>query len=151
MFVHLLSFAGDVSITLFCVKSRKEVLHIALDSVDIKICRLAQNSALIFGCSRFVPCPVIQFGQLTQCFCVLLVLTGWLFAVCKGFQEFFGCRGKVHVFCSFLLQKLSASAIIIDRNRDCAIGCAASVLWWNRSSVLLWSVVLMAYFLCHKG
>nr|DAM15142.1 MAG TPA: hypothetical protein [Caudoviricetes sp.]DAV47112.1 MAG TPA: hypothetical protein [Caudoviricetes sp.] len=49
------------------------------------------------------------------------------------------------------MQKRSASAIIIDRNRDCALGCAASVLWWNRSSVQLWSVVLMAYFLCHKG
>nr|DAE53520.1 MAG TPA: hypothetical protein [Caudoviricetes sp.] len=40
---------------------------------------------------------------------------------------------------------------MIDRNRDCALGCAASVLWWNRSSVLLWSVGLTAYFLCHKG
>ena len=36
-------------------------------------CIFAQNSALIFGYSRFVPCPVVQFGQLAQCFCVLPV------------------------------------------------------------------------------
>nr|DAM70529.1 MAG TPA: hypothetical protein [Caudoviricetes sp.]DAU19854.1 MAG TPA: hypothetical protein [Caudoviricetes sp.] len=137
---------------MFCAKSRYETLSVVLLSV-LSSCFLhfAQNLAILFGRSRFVPCPVVQFGQLTQCCGVLPVLAGRLFAVCEGFQKFFGCRGKVHVFCSFLLQKRSASAIIIDRNRDCALGGAASVLWWNRSSVLLWSVVLTAYFLCHKG
>nr|DAR83574.1 MAG TPA: hypothetical protein [Caudoviricetes sp.] len=135
-----------------CGLSITQTLNVVLVSVqNLKVCRFAQNSALIFGCSRFVPCPVVQFGQFTQRFCVLPVLAGRLFAMGNGFQKFFGCRRKIHVFCSFLLQKLSASAIIIDRNRDCALGCAASVLWWNRSSVLLWSVGLTAYFLCHKG
>ena len=135
-----------------CGLSITQTLNVVLVSVqNPKVCRLAQNLAVVFGCSRFVPCSVVQFGQLAQRFCVLPVLSGRLFAVCEGFQKFFGCRWKVHVFCSFLLQKPSASAIIIDRNRDCALGCAASVLWWNRSSVLLWTVGLTAYFLCHKG
>ena len=149
---HPLSIVGDISITMFCAKSRYETLSVVLLSV-LSSCFLhfAQNLAILFGCSRFVPCPVVQFGQLTQRFCVLPVLAGRLFAVCEGFQKFFGCRRKVHVFHPFLLQTSSESAIISSRNRDCALGCAASVLWWNRSSVLLWSVVLMAYFLCHKG
>nr|DAG61548.1 MAG TPA: hypothetical protein [Caudoviricetes sp.] len=135
-----------------CGLSITQTLNVVLVSVqNLKVCGFAQNSALVFGYSCFVPCPIVQFGQLAKCFCVLPVLAGRLFVVCEGFQKFFDCRGKVHVFCSFLLQKRSASAIIIDRNRYCALGGAASVLWWNRSSVLLWSVVLTAYFLCHKG
>lgn len=137
---------------LLCNKCNRKILGCQENTPHI-LCSLvlASNFSVLIGCSRFVPCPVVQFGQLTQRFCVPPVLAGRFFAVCEGFQKFFGCRGKVHVFCSFLLQKRSASAIIIDRNRDCALGCAASVLWWNRSSVQLWSVVLMAYFLCHKG
>lgn len=99
MSIHLLSFAGDVSITLFCVKSRNETPDVVLLSVLFSgFLRFAQNSALIFGRSRFVPCPVVQFGQLAQRFCVLPVLAGRLFAVGEGFQKFFGCRWKVYVF-----------------------------------------------------
>ena len=105
---------------------------------------------LLFFTSRSVSCPVVQFGQLTQCFCVLPVLAGWFFAVREGFQKLFGCRWKVDVFFTFLLQKSFTSAIIIDRNRDCALGCAASVLWWNRSSVLLWSVCWRPIFYATK-
>lgn len=124
-----------------CGLSITQTLNVVLVSVqNPKVCRLAQNLAVVFGSSGFVPCSIVQFGQLAQRFCVIPVLAGRLFAVGESFQKFFGCRGKVDVFCSFLLQKRSASAIIIDRNRDCALGCAASVLWWNRSSVLLWSV-----------
>nr|DAX00061.1 MAG TPA: hypothetical protein [Bacteriophage sp.] len=85
-----------------CGLSITQTLNVVLVSVqNLKVCRLAQNSVLIFGCSRFVPCPVVQFGQLAKRFCVLPVLAGRLFAVGKGFQKFFGFRWKVHVFFSF--------------------------------------------------
>nr|DAV81835.1 MAG TPA: hypothetical protein [Caudoviricetes sp.] len=82
-----------------CGLSITQTLNVVLVSVqNLKVCRFAQNSALVFGCSRFVPCPVVQFGQLTQRFCVLPVLSGRLFSVCEGFQKFFGFCWKVHVF-----------------------------------------------------
>nr|DAT48064.1 MAG TPA: hypothetical protein [Caudoviricetes sp.] len=84
---------------MFCAKSRYETLSVVLLSVlSSRFLHFAQKLAILFGCSRFVPCPVVQLGQLTKRFCVLPVLAGRLFAVCEGFQKFFGCRWKVHVF-----------------------------------------------------
>lgn len=93
---------------LLCNKCNRKILGCQENTPHI-LCSLvlASDFFILIGCSRFVPCPVVQFGQLTKRFCVLPVLAGRLFAVCEGFQKFFGFRGKVHVFLLLTLAESS--------------------------------------------